>query len=69
MARSLKKFSVDMELNKSVLEVPSQSIGMALLAFRRLNTFEMTFTKNYRSNVNVAMGMNASVYMDSQFLS
>ena len=69
MARSLKKFSVDMELNKSVLEVPSQSIGMALLAFRRLHTFEMTFTKNYRSNVNVAMGMNASVYMDSQFLS
>ena len=30
MARSLLKFSVDMELSKNMIEVPSRSLGMVL---------------------------------------
>jgi len=69
MMRSLQKFSIDIELHKNVQTTPCRSIGMALQAFRRLHTFELNVTKNYRRKVNNSIGLVAAVFKDSPYLS
>ena len=69
LARSLQKFSVDLEINNKMIELPSRSIGAALYAFRRLHTFELIVTKNWRSKGFTMAGAPAAVYRETEFLS